>query len=250
MTLPQFIIRDELSPGTIFPLPRPVFTHAVKSMRLAAGEQMILSDGEGHRAVVTLLDETSGTVQVGDVEEVDEPEVRLGLIQALAKSGRDEQAIEMATEVGVDAVMPWQAQRSIVQWKGAKAEKALSKWRDLLTAATEQSRRSRMPELLSLHTTKQLISWTRERTEAGDVVLVLHQDATETWGQFEDVVRAVQRGTIWVVVGPEGGITDDEVAALKDAGAHALVIGQNILRASSAGPVALTLLSRVMGRYE
>ena len=184
------------------------------------------------------------------IDQIEVPRVKLGLIQALAKSGRDEQAIEMATEIGVDSVMPWQSQRSIVQWKGNKAEKALRKWKDVLVSATEQSRRALLPQLESMKTTKQLVEWTKQATEAGDIVAVLHQDATDTWSRIEEHVKSLNTEcTIWVVVGPEGGISDDEVAQLTAAGAHVCVIGSNILRASSAGSVALTLLSRVLERY-
>lgn len=137
-----------------------------------------------------------------------------------------------------------------MQWKGNKAEKALRKWKDVLVSATEQSRRALLPQLESMKTTKQLVEWTKQATEAGDIVAVLHQDATDTWSRIEEHVKSLNTEcTIWVAVGPEGGISDDEVAQLTAAGAHVCVIGSNILRASSAGSVALTLLSRVLERY-
>ena len=255
MTLPMFVIRDDsadnYTEGTVFTLPPAVAQHAIKSMRLSDGDNLQLTDGRGTRLLATIIDSDSATVNIDEIHRDDTPHVKLGLIQALAKSGRDEQAIEMATEIGVDSIMPWQSHRSIVQWKGNKADKALHKWKDIVMSATEQSRRSTLPEVLPMHTTKQLVTWARERTTAGDIVLVLHQDATDTWDEFEKIVHD-NTGidtTIWVVVGPEGGISDEEVDAFKTAGAHVCVIGHNILRASSAGSVALTLLSRVLGRY-
>ncbi|TCD55082.1 16S rRNA (uracil(1498)-N(3))-methyltransferase [Alloscardovia theropitheci] len=257
MTLPMFVVREthdlkfaDAKPQTLWTLPQPVAQHAIKSMRLSEGDQLQLCDGNGTRVLASIADTTSALVRVESVSHDESPRVKLGLVQALAKSGRDEQAIEMATEIGVDTVIPWQSHRSIVQWKGNKAEKALGKWRDIVLAATEQSRRSFMPEVIAMKTSKQLVSWADERIKERDIVLVLHQDATDTWGEFEAVAsQASENSTIWVVVGPEGGISDEEVDALKNVGAHVCVIGHNILRASSAGSVALTLLSRVTGRY-
>lgn len=258
MTLPLFILRDDVSSRTELPceagqsitLPQAIVSHAIKAMRLTNGDQLQLSDGRGTRVCASVIDSSEGIVHVEDVTKEPEPDVRLGLIQALAKGGRDEQAIEMATEIGVDCVMPWQSQRSIVQWKGNKTAKALGKWKDVLVGAAEQSRRARIPELFEMKTTKQLIPWMSETVEQGDVVVVLHQDATDTWDQFEHIAQTVaQHRTIWVAVGPEGGISDDEIDQFKSLGAHTLVIGSNILRASSAGSVALTLLSRVLRRY-
>lgn len=258
MTLPMFVVRQDIDKPADFPahsgeqyiLPSAISTHALKSMRLGEGEQLCLTDGLGRVATARVSDTAAGTVMIEAIDQIEVPCVKLGLIQALAKSGRDEQAIEMATEIGVDSVMPWQSQRSIVQWKGNKAEKALRKWKDVLVSATEQSRRALLPQLESMKTTKQLVEWTKQATEAGDIVVVLHQDATDTWSRIEEHVKSLNiECTIWVAVGPESGISDDEVAQLTAAGAHVCVIGSNILRASSAGSVALTLLSRVLERY-
>lgn len=244
--------------GDVYTLPPAVYQHAIKSMRLSVGEQLMLTDGQGAQAVVTITDEIQGQVVVDSVTVYDIPRIKLGLVQALAKSGRDEQAIEMATEIGVDSVIPWQAHRSIVQWKANKVNKALAKWHDIIVSATEQSRRAVLPQLESVMTSKQLIAWASKRIEDGDMVIILHQDARTSWQECRQKVAQLahevsendMHPTIWVVVGPEGGISDEEVEAFYDAGSYPCVIGHNILRASSAGSVALALLSEVVGRYK
>ena len=269
MTLPVFVLHDSpaMPVDAAFPvgshpqLPESVQRHAFKSMRLAEGDEFQLTDGRGARITMRVDDADAMLAHVTAVAADSAPAVRLGLIQALAKGGRDEQAIETSTEIGVDAVMPWQANRSIVQWKGSKADKALAKWRGVLVAATEQSRRAWVPDLEPLHTTRQLAEWIADATRRGDMVVVLHQDATDTWAGVERAAAslatqasgAAQAGdapTIWVVVGPEGGVGEEEVAQFTAAGARSCVIGRTILRASTAGPVALALLSRAIGRYE
>ncbi|WP_026181967.1 16S rRNA (uracil(1498)-N(3))-methyltransferase [Alloscardovia criceti] len=261
MTLPMFVIRahektNSAIPhevGALYTLPPAVATHAIRSMRLNTDEELQLCDGNGLRIIAHIVDPQQASVCIDEINQEEEPKIKLGLIQALAKSGRDEQAIEMATEIGVDKVIPWQSQRSIVQWKGNKAQKALNKWQDLVTGASEQSRRSFVPDIYDVMTTKQLNAWMATSIAQGDVVIVLHQDATDSWSGIEQRVKTLKErtesSTVWVVVGPEGGITDDEVEMFKTQGAQVCVIGTNILRASSAGSVALTLLSRVLERY-
>ena len=176
------------------------------------------------------------------------------MVQALAKTGHDEQAIDTATQIGVDEVIPWQADRSIAKWKMGRTDK---KWRQVLESATEQSRRSWTPELGECVASKQLVAICKRACVRGDMVIVLHQDATKTWNQLEESIAALsdkclqdgRQRTVYVVVGPEGGIGDAEIESFTDAGAEVCVLGSNILRASTAGPVALSLLARALGRF-
>ena len=161
-------------------------------------------------------------------------------MQALAKTGHDEQAIDMATQIGVDQVIPWQADRSIAKWKAGRTDK---KWRQVLESATEQSRRSWTPQLDDCVTSKQVVAICKRACVHGDMVIVLHQDATKTWEQLETGIAKLsdtclkdgRPRTIYVLVGPEGGISDAEVEAFTKAGAEVCVLGSNILRASTAG---------------
>ena len=223
---------DGLNVGWTITLPASVKRHALGAMRLAEGDGLSLTDGRGQPQPVT----------------------RLVLIQALAKTGHDEAAIDMATQIGVDEVIPWQANRSIAKWKAGRTDR---KWRQVLGAATEQSRRVWSPELAQCVSSKQVVAICRRACVHGDLVIVLHQDATMSWSSVEDEVsrladRCLADGrprSINVVVGPEGGISEEEVSDFVGAGAQSVVLGSNILRASTAGPVALSLLSRALGRF-
>ncbi|NMM99623.1 16S rRNA methyltransferase [Bifidobacterium sp. DSM 109958] len=245
---------DELNTGWTLTLPAAVRRHALQSMRIGVGETLQLSDGRGLRIRAVVDDADAGVVHVQAVGREPEPVIRLALVQALAKQGRDEEAVDAATQIGVDEVIPWQADRSIVKWKDGKTDR---KWGAVLDAATEQSRRSWRPALSEHVSSKGVVAICRRACVHGDMVVVLHQDANDTWDGVERAVaeladRCLQDGrarTIHVVVGPEGGIAESEVQAFKDAGAHVCVLGRNILRAATAGPVALTLLSRAIGRW-
>ncbi|BDR54599.1 ribosomal RNA small subunit methyltransferase E [Bombiscardovia apis] len=242
---------DELHTGWRLTLPQHVRKHALQAMRLGEGDQLQLSDGAGLRIQAVLRDAQSGLVEVTTVGKEAEPTTKLALVQALAKGGHDEQAVDMATQIGVDAVIPWQADRSIVKWKASKMER---KWSNLLGSATEQSRRAWKPELNQCLSSRQLAQYCSQQSEAGSLVIVLHQDATQSWAQTRDSVRALstQSGahTISVIVGPEGGISEQEAQSFVSAGAIATTLGNNILRASSAGPVALSVLSDLISRFD
>ena len=228
--------------------------HAIQAMRLKDGDELQLSDGRGLRIHAVLCDAQQGIAQVSSFSKEPQPITKLALIQALAKTGHDEQAIDTATQIGVDEVIPWQADRSIAKWKVGRTGK---KWRQVLEAATEQSRRSWTPELGECVTSKQLVAICKRACVRGDMVIVLHQDATKTWNQLEESIAALsdkclqdgRQRTVYVVVGPEGGIGDAEIESFTNAGAEVCVLGSNILRASTAGPVALSLLARALGRF-
>ncbi len=179
-------------------------------------------------------------LRVVSVASDPEPAPRFVLVQALAKNDRDDQAVEAATECGVDEVVPWQASRSVVQWRGERGEKARRKWDAVLVAATKQSRRTRRPVLAPTATTADVTRLVRRAAAA----FVLHEDATEPLAD----VTLPDAGDVLVVVGPEGGIAPDELAALEDAGAVVVRLGSTVLRSSSAGPAALAVLS-AMSRW-
>ena len=210
-------------------------------MRLSEGDALQLSDGKGLRIHAKVTDAENGLVRVEAFTREAPRTTRLALVQALAKTGHDEQAIDMATQIGVDELIPW-----------------CKRWSQVLQSATEQSRRAWMPELQECVSSKQIVAICRRACVYGNLVIVLHQDATDCWNQIEQAVntlseRCLEDGkerTVYVLVGPEGGISDDEVSMFIDAGAKSCVLGSNILRASTAGPVALSLLSRALGRYE
>ena len=178
------------------------------------------------------------------------PPLRLTLVQALAKGGRDEQAVETATGVGVETVVPWQAERCVSVWKGPKAARGRARWQATAREAAKQARRARVPQVGELRSTRALARWVHETTLAGGVVLVLHEESTAPIGGAGlPGPGAGGRPVVAVVVGPEGGISEAETTALRDAGAVAVRLGPHILRTASAGPVALAVLAQRAGLW-
>ena len=220
--------------------------HAATVQRRSVGERIDLVDGGGTRAAGIIVQAAPDRllVRIESLEMDSDPEVTL--VQALAKNGRDEQAVEAATELGATRIVPWVAARSIVQWKGPKVEKGRAAWASLAMAATKQSRRALLPVVVPLVTTAQLVREVEAAVAAGARVLVLHEVASVPLVSLQWERRDQP---VWLVVGPEGGIADSEVSALVDAGAEAVLLGPHVLRASSAGPAAVAALAALRGTW-
>jgi 16S rRNA (uracil1498-N3)-methyltransferase len=237
-------------PGRIFVLEGAEARHAVTVKRLSPGEPVDIVDGAGARMsgkVVSAAASGLG-VECGALAMEDRPDVRLVLVQALAKGDRDELAIETATELGIDAVIPWQSERSIVRWKGDRAARAHAKWESTEAAAAKQARRAWIPEVRAAVDTAGLSA----AVEGADLAVILHEDAVrplrtvlEAWqGSGHEGIREVL-----LIVGPEGGISPREVTKLCDKGAVTALLGHHVLRSSTAGPAAVVLASDILGRW-
>ena len=215
----------------------PEGRHAVAVRRTCVGEQLRLADGAGRWALVEVIAVGKDTLTgvIVDLGAVPAPRPAYLLVQALAKDGRDERAVEMATELGADAILPWQAARSVVQWRGERAEKSRAKWESVVTAATKQSRRVWRPRVEPVATGSALLSRLRDCA----AVLVLHEAAETPIGAIDIPVR----GEVAVVVGPEGGISPEELSVLSGIGAVMVRLGPHVLRSSTAGPAAIAILA-------
>ena len=255
MSAPIFYISAEeyetLTPGASFELDGPEGKHALVK-RMEVGESIDLGDGTGRRAVGTVHSLTDRGVIVR-VEQLREEHAspRIYLVQALAKDGRDLLAIETATELGVYGVLPWSADRSIVRWKGERAAKAHTKWQNTVTAAAKQSRRALIPEVYDLYSTTDLVELIEEVTGQGSAVFILHEQATERLSALARTLVEAENlpEEIYLLVGPEGGISDREVQLFTEAGAHLALLGDEVLRSSTAGSAAMCTLNVVLGRW-
>ncbi|MFF2243908.1 16S rRNA (uracil(1498)-N(3))-methyltransferase [Arthrobacter sp. NPDC058130] len=244
---------DQQVPGSAFVLEGAEARHAVTIKRIAVGEAVDIADGAGKRLTGTVTAVAPGelTVQCVDVADEPRPGIRLVLVQALAKGDRDELAVETATELGIDAVIPWQAERSIVRWKAERAAKAHAKWQSVVTAAAKQARRAWIPEVRAAVDGAGL----QAAVAAADLAVILHEDAVrplrdvlESW---LETAPAADSGfsEVLLIVGPEGGISPREVTRLCDAGAVTALLGNHVLRSSTAGPAATVLANDILGRW-
>jgi 16S rRNA (uracil1498-N3)-methyltransferase len=211
--------------------------HAVEVLRLAPGERVRVGDGRGTVAEgdVVAAGADGLRVAVRARFEVPAPSPEFVLVQALPKGDHGPLAVDLATELGVDRIVPWTAARCVMRWREDRVAKGVAKWRSAARAASKQSRRPRVPEVTEPMTTREVCGMLGDV----DLAVVLHEQARRPLAGL----RIPSTGSVAVVVGPEGGLTDGEVVAFRAAGAEAVRLGPEVLRTSTAGAAALAALS-------
>ncbi len=222
-----------LSAGEWFTLSGDEGFHAATVQRLEVGEAVMLADGLGrlaHGNVVAVPSKDSITVNIVAITEAPVPSPRLIVVQAIPKGDRGELAVEMLTEVGVDVIVPWAASRCVAQWRGDKVERGVEKWKATARESAKQARRPRTPQLSALASTTDVVRLIRNTRPAW----VLHEDGDARLSS----ISVPPSGDIVLVVGPEGGVSPQELDAFTDAGAEVVRLGPSVLRTSTAGAVA------------
>lgn len=237
MTDPVFFV-PALPPAGRFELGGDEGRHAATVKRLRAGERLVLSDGAGAWAPATVASTAARSLLL-DVEAGrydDPPALRVVLIQALPKGERSDLAVDLATEAGIDEIVPWQAERCVARWAAAdKADKGRAKWARVAREAAKQSRRRRIPPVAELAG----IADVAGRVVRADAAYLLHEEGSVSLA----TAPVPASGEIVLVVGPEGGLTTTEIERLTAAGALAVRLGPEVLRTSTAAAVALGALA-------
>jgi 16S rRNA (uracil1498-N3)-methyltransferase len=219
--------------------------HAANVRRIRVGEELDLGDGDGTVAHCVVEDVAKGqlTAKVLDRRTVPAAVPSVTVVQALPKSDRSELAVELATEAGADAFVAWHASRCVARWESpAKIEKGLRRWGAVARSAARQSRRPHIPPVSGVVSTAELV---QRVDDSAAMALVLHESATVKLTE----VPVAQANSLMLIVGPEGGIADDEIAALTNAGATAVQLGPSVLRTSTAAAVALGALGALTARW-
>jgi 16S rRNA (uracil1498-N3)-methyltransferase len=223
--------------------------HAVTVTRVVVGERIIVSDGAGTAGLCEVVD-TIGKCELDarvlDILRTPPPAPTVTIVQALPKSERSELAVDLATEAGANAIVPWQSARCVSKWVGPKADKGVAKWRSAARAAAKQSRRAYIPAISPLAATKEVIARAQSVIEGGGVVAVLHEGAATSLS----ALPMASAPEIMLVIGPEGGLDDSEIAALTAVGATSVLLGPEVLRTSSAGAVALGAIGALTSRWD
>ncbi|MGW4944578.1 16S rRNA (uracil(1498)-N(3))-methyltransferase [Actinoplanes sp. NPDC004185] len=244
MSAPLFLV-DDLPGGKRFTLAGAEGHHAATVQRLRVGEALLLGDGRGGTAAaeVTGVGRGSIDVEVTGRDFAAAPDPRLVVVQGIAKGDRGELAVQAMTEIGVDEIVPWAASRSVAQWRGDRGVKAREKWVTTTREAAKQARRPWLPVVsgspdVSTKKVSGLLS-------AAAASFVLHEEATDRLSR----AKLPEAGEIVLVVGPEGGISDQELGSFVAAGAQPVRLGESVLRTSTAGMAALAVLSARLERW-
>lgn len=242
MSRPVFFLdsASDLVVGASCVLDGPEGHHAVAVRRVRVGEQLVLTDGRGAcvDVEVSALGRRDATCLVRAARHDERDPLRVTVVQAIPKGDRGELAVELLTEVGVDAIVPWQAERCVSRWEGPKADRGPAKWGGSAREAAKQSRRTWWPVVAPLADTAAVV----ELVAGADAAWVLHEAAADPFAAVLANGAQVRSGHVVLVVGPEGGISAPELETLATAGATAVRLGPSVLRTSTAGVVAATLV--------
>jgi 16S rRNA (uracil1498-N3)-methyltransferase len=235
---PPLFLVDELPAGDTYRLDGSEGHHAADVQRLRAGEELVLADGRGSFAGARVLAVAKGALDVHLEKRRSwpEPDPSVTVVQGIAKGERGELAVQAMTEAGVDAIVPWQAGRSIARWKD---DKPLRRWRSTAREAAKQARRPWLPQVTDAVSTAEVAKTLQ------DFSLVLDEQADRPLS----AVEVPATGVITVIVGPEGGISPEELDQFTAAGAIPVRMGSTIMRTSTAGVAAVAALSIRLGRW-
>ena len=245
MVEPLFIspIPSDTKAGSKIKIAGAEAKHAMSVRRLQVGEAISVSDGQGNKArgKVSQLSKDYLELNVESVESVERPKPQIILVQALAKGDRDEMAVQACTELGIQTVIPWQSERSVSIWKPEKQDKHRLRWQTIATEASKQSLRPFIPEVEKVLGTSELV----ERLKQFDLTLVLDPTSSTP---LTSVSLSGHR-SIAIVVGPEGGISPQELEQFRSAGLSLVGLGSGILRTSTAGVAVVSYLQATLGNW-
>lgn len=241
MSLPVFISDTAAVAGEHVTVTGPEGRHAVTVKRIVPGERVMLIDGHG-TARTCQVTAVSGRdrmdVVVESVEEIPPANPRVTIVQAIPKSERSELTVDLLTQAGADRIVAWQSQRTIAKWAGKEA-KSLAKWQAAAEAAAKQSRRATIPEVVGVVDAAGVDKLIAE----ADLAIILHEEASTPLRELNFT------GNVVVIIGPEGGVSPEELHRFTAAGAHTVKLGPEVLRTASAGMVALAAIGVLSDRW-
>lgn len=237
-SLEGFVVGDALS------LDGSEARHARDVVRMRLGEKTLAGDGRGTIAEIVITELSSSYVR-GDIVALHKytpPQPELVLVQALTKGDRAERAIEACTELGVNRIIPWQAERCVSRWNVEKASKGRQRWQQIVREATKQSVQPFLPVVADLHSSQNLVDELNK-----DFVIVLDPESRQPLSDLDIPAQSISR--VVFLIGPEGGMSETELDLFNRAGFTSAVLGSSVLRTSTAAVSAASVLSVLLGRW-
>lgn len=212
--------------------------HAAAVVRIKEGDELIVTDGRGNSAHVTVMTSSKKLVrcEILSTEVVAANPTKLTVVQALTKGDRARETLELLTEAGADVIVPWNSLRSIGQWK----DDTQAKWQSWTREATKQSRRAWIPEIKEMHTTKSIIELMRTQNCA----LVFHESSST---KLSHLLEGKVHEQVLIIIGPEGGLAKEEIDAFVSVGGNLVGMGKPVFRSAHAGAVALAAVQTALG---
>ena len=243
MRLTRVHVPGPLSSGQRVRLRGNAASHITRVLRLRVGAALIVFDGSGGEFAGNLDQAHGGEVVVAVGARADserESPLLLTLAQGVSRGERMDLVVQKATELGVSQLVPVLTERSVVRLTAQQSDRKVNHWRAIVVAACEQCGRNRLPSVAAPAPLGEFLA--AGGAAAGETRLLLSPAGTTT---LEDVPRP--RGGVTVLIGPEGGLTDEEEESAMAAGFTALRLGPRVLRTETAAIAALALLQRKFG---
>ena len=231
---------DQINNGSTQTLDKDEAHHAIKVLRLNLGEVIKISDGvkKWVSGPIIEISKKELTISVSEKGEFEEKKPELVLVQAVTKSDRNKEMLELVIESGVDRIIPWQAERSISKWQSDSAQK----WEIGIKEACKQARQIRLPKLMPMLTTAGVVQLLNKDAQA----IVFHESAVEKFAQLQ---LAQSLTSIFLIIGPEGGITPNELSIFENSGGKVVRLGEIVLRSAHAGFAAISAVQTKLGRW-
>lgn len=231
---------DQISTGQRQVLENEEAHHAIKVLRLNTGEVIKISDGVGNWVSGPIVEIAKKELYVSITErgEIQAAKPELVLVQAITKSDRNKEMLELAVEAGVDRIIPWQSERSISKWQSDSEQK----WQVGIKQSCKQARQVKLPQLMQVMSTSEVIKSISE----GGFGIVFHEEAST---KFSDLTIPNSQSSVYLVIGPEGGISEQELLSFQNNGSKVVRLGDTVLRSAHAGFAALSAVQTKLGRW-
>ena len=231
---------DQISTGQRQVLENEEAHHAIKVLRLNTGEVIKISDGVGNWVSGPIVEIAKKELFISITErgEIQASKPELVLVQAITKSDRNKEMLELAVEAGVDRIIPWQSERSISKWQSDSEQK----WQVGIKQSCKQARQVKLPQLMQVMSTSEVIKSISE----GGFGIVFHEEAST---KFSDLTIPNSRSSVYLVIGPEGGISEQELLSFQNNGSKVVRLGDTVLRSAHAGFAALSAVQTKLGRW-
>ena len=231
---------DQINDGSTQTLDKDDAHHAIKVLRLKLGEVIKISDGVNKWVSGSIIEISKKelTISISERGNFEEKKPELVLVQAVTKSERNKEMLELAIEAGVDRIIPWQAERSISKWQSDSAQK----WEIGIKEACKQARQVRLPKLMPMLTTAGVVQLLSKDAR----IIVFHESASEKFAQLQ---LPESLASIYLVIGPEGGISQSELSIFENGGSKIVRLGETVLRSAHAGFAAISAVQTKLGRW-
>ena len=231
---------DQISTGQRQVLENEEAHHAIKVLRLNTGEVIKISDGVGNWVSGPIVEIAKKELFISITErgEIQAAKPELVLVQAITKSDRNKEMLELAVEAGVDRIIPWHSERSISKWQSDSEQK----WQVGIKQSCKQARQAKLPQLMQVMSTSEVIKSIGE----GGFGIVFHEEAST---KFSDLTIPNSQSSVYLVIGPEGGISEQELLSFQNNGSKVVRLGDTVLRSAHAGFAALSAVQTKLGRW-